>query len=77
MEEIFKLAGGASVVGVLLWVIYELKKEIKDLKAENKDLNLIIRDNQKEAMDAMNDQNKMNNKLIEYLHGKDQEKKKR
>ncbi len=59
---------------VLVWIIIYLKGELKEEKAHNKELNIIIREQQKDIIDAVNANTKATeeqNRLNKAIHGKD------
>lgn len=68
MEEILlKLAEHGAIITVLVFIYLDKRKENKELKEENKELNLAIRDQQKENIEVMNAVNSALKELISLI----------
>lgn len=53
-QLLLKLAGGGAVIAVLVYFILYFKSELASKNAEIKELNTILRNTQKETINAMN-----------------------
>lgn len=73
MEEIFvEIAKQSPLTGALIWVIVYFKARLKEEREEIRELNMIIRDQQKENIEAMNEVNSVIKELTTVIkYGKD------
>lgn len=68
MEEILlEIARQTPLTGALIWAIIYFKKELKAEREENRELNLLIRDQQKEAIGTMNEANSILKELTSVI----------
>lgn len=76
MEEILlKIAEHAPTVAILIWVVIQKNKEIKELKKDNKEQSELMREKDEKVIKSLTDQNEVSNKFIEYINGKEEKKK--
>ena len=68
MEELFiEIAKQTPLTGALIWVIVYFKGQLKDEREEVKELNMIIREQQKENIEAMNEVNTVIKELTSII----------
>lgn len=70
-EALIEIAKQVPLTAALIIAVRYLVKKLDAKEAEIKDLNMIIRQQQQDAIDAMSEQTKVNEKLIKYINGKD------
>jgi hypothetical protein len=71
-EFLIEIGKQTPLTGALIWVIVYFKSELKKEREEVKGLNLIIRGQQKENIEAMNDVNNILKELTSVIkYGKD------
>ncbi len=73
-EALLEIAKQTPLTLVLVYFIMYLKGELKEERNHNKELNIVIREQQKELIDAVNANTKATeeqNRLNKAIHGKD------
>lgn len=68
MEEVLiEIGKQTPLTAALIWVIIYFKGQLKEEREEVKELNMVIRDQQKESIEAMNEVNSVLKELTSII----------